>query len=183
MPLFQQPSQGDKFDVSQHTGSLCLFFVHDVRQGISTPFGEKEAIACDVHVLDGPGAGEICENALIFQGALIGSLRSAVGGEPVLARITTGVAKPGQKPPFILAEFTAGDATTAEKYLTERAKRFQGTGPTTTAPGATQAPAATASAATPAPANSNGAPAGTVDISSLPPEVQELLRQTGAVAR
>ena len=180
MSMFTQPSQGDKFNVSEHVGSLCLFFVHDVRQGILTSFGEREAVAADVHVLDGPGAGEIAQDALIFQGGLIGSLRRSAGGEPVLARISQGIAKPGQTAPYILAEFTAEDAAKAEQYLTERAKRFAGNGPTTPAPGVTQAPAATASAPTPAPGNGNGT---TVDISTLPKEIQELLKQSGAVPR
>jgi hypothetical protein len=197
--LFQQPSQGDKFTVGDHVGSLCLFFVHDIRQGIATAYGEKEAVACDIHVLDGPGAGEISHDALIFQGALIGSLRSAAGGDPVLARIGRGVAKPGQQPPFILGEYTADDARAAEEYLAARARRFQGNGPTTPAPGAPQAPAATASA--PAQAPANGSPKGaappaaatpsataaspvsgnTVDLSTLPPEVIALLQKSGTV--
>jgi len=167
--VFQQPSQGDKFNVSEHTGALCLFFVHDVRQGIPTSFGEKEAVACDIHVLDGTDAGEIFQDCLIFQGALIGSLRRAAGGDPVLARIGQGVAKPGQQPPYVLAEFTDQDAAKAGAYLAERAKKFQGTSP---APAAPAAPAA-------APVNGAGA----VDIASLPPEVQELLKQSGAVPR
>lgn len=171
MPMFSQPSQGDKFSVGEHVGSLCLFFVHDIRQGITTSFGDREAVACDIHVLDGNGAGEIAHDCLIFQGALIGSLRSAAGGEPVLARIGQGIAKPGQNPPYILTEYTAEDATKAEAYLTERAKKFQGSGPATTAPGATPAPAATASGATPTSANG-----GMVDISTLPAEVQALLK-------
>lgn len=171
--MFQQPSQGDKFSVGDHVGSLCLFFVHDVRQGITTSYGEREAVSADVHVLDGNDAGEIFHDVLIFQGGLIGSLRSKAGGEPVLARINQGIAKPGQTAPYILSEFTAQDAAKAETYLTERARKFQGTGPTTTAPGAAQAQAATASATTPAPGNGNGQ----VDIASLPDEIQELLKK------
>src|SRR6266567_207669 len=129
--MFQQPSQGDKIDLNEVIGSLALFFVHDVRQGINTPYGEKEAVACDVHVLDGTKAGEIFQDCLIFQGGLIGSLRRAAGGDPVLGRVGHGISKPGQKPPFILTEFTAADAAKAEEYLTARAKRFGGTGPTT----------------------------------------------------
>lgn len=178
--MFQQPSQGDRFNANELLGSLCLFYVHEVRTGINTTFGEKEAIACDVHVLDGPHGGEVLENALIFQGALIGSLRGAAGGDPVLARIGNGVAKPGQKPPFILSEFTDADAKLASDYI---AKRFQGAGNGggTTAPkagnGNSQPAAATASPA----ASSASGNRTTVDVSSLPPEVQELLRQTGAV--
>ena len=164
--MFQQPSQGDKFDVGEHTGSLCLFFVHDVRQGINTSFGDKEAVACDVHVLDGKDAGEIYSDCLIFQGALIGSLRRAAGGDPVLARIGTGVAKPGQNAPYILPEFTTDDAVKAEAYLTERAKKFQSTG-------TGNGHAAPAAAADPSPVNGLT----TEQLKALPPEVQALLAQ------
>jgi hypothetical protein len=106
-------------DMSEHVGSLVLFYVHEIRTGIMTTFGEKEAVSCDAHVLDGPHAGESYENTLIFQGALIGSLRSATGGDPVLARIGTGVAKPGQKPPYVLTEFTDADARLAETWIAQ----------------------------------------------------------------
>ena len=94
--MFQQPSAagGDKVPVPELVGSLVLIYVREYRTGIVTSFGEKDAIACDVHVLDGPKGGEVFDNALLFQGALIGSLRAAVSGDPVLARIGQGVAKP-----------------------------------------------------------------------------------------
>lgn len=163
--MFQQPSQGDKFVVADHIGALCLFFVHDVRQAINTGYGDKEAVACDVHVLEGADAGEIYSDSLIFQGALIGSLRRAAGGDPVLARIGQGVAKPGQNAPYILTEFTPQDAAKAEAYLTERAKRFQGSNG--------NGQPAPAPAATPAP------PGGLTPeaYNALPPEVQALLAQ------
>jgi hypothetical protein len=170
--LFQQPSQGDRINMNEHVGSLALFYVHEVRQGITTPYGEKEAIECDVHILDGPRAGEDFMNSLIFQGGLIGSLRSAAGGDPVLARITQGVSKPGQQPPFILGEFTPADATVAETWIkTHKPGVQQPANGNGAAPAAT--PAATAPAAIPAAANG-------VDpavLAALPPEVQALLAQ------
>ena len=169
--MFQQPSKGDQVDMNDLIGSLALFWVREVREGITTPYGEKEAVACDIHVLDGLKGGEKFENALIFQGALIGSLRSAAGGEPVLGRVGTGLAKPGQKPPFVLNPFTDQDAATATHYISQLGKPFQ-------APAASS-PATAAAAPPPAPAPD---PTTTVDISTLPPEVQELLRQTGAIA-
>jgi hypothetical protein len=168
--VFQQPSQGDRFTVSEHTGALCLFFVHDIRQSIPTSFGDKEAVACNIHVLEGTDAGEIFQDCLIFQGGLIGSLRRAAGGDPVLGRIAQGIAKPGQNAPYILSEFTDADAAKAEAYLTERAKRFQGTGNGQPAPAKPEPPPA-------APVTAQ------VDIASLPPEVQELLKQSGAMPR
>lgn len=168
--MFQQPSQGDRVNVAELVGSLVLIWVREVREGITTPYGEREAVACDVHVLDGPKGGEKFENALIFQAALIGSLRNAAGGEPVLGRFGQGVAKPGQSAPYILEPFTEQDAAVATGYIQRMAKPFQA--PAATSP----APAAAASKPAAAPV-----PATTVDISTLPPEVQELLRQTGAI--
>ena len=164
--MFQQPSQGDKFVVADHLGSLCLLFVHQVVQGVTTSFGDKEAVSCDVHVLDGNDAGEIFQDCLIFQGGLIGSLRRAAGGNPVLARIGQGIAKPGQTAPFILTEFTADDAAKAEAYLTERAKKFTAAGSN----GNSQ----------PAPAAADPAPPGGLTkeaFDALPDEVKALLAQ------
>lgn len=158
--MFQQPSEGDRVDMNELVGSLVLFYVHEIRQGINTPYGEKEAVSCAIHILDGAKGGEKFENALIFQGALIGSLRSAAGGEPVLARVGTGTAKPGQKPPFVLNPFTDADAALATTYIQNMAKPFQ-------------APAANGTAAAPAKTE--------IDITGLDPAVVELLRKTGAI--
>lgn len=172
--MFQQPSQaGEKVPVAELVNSLVLIWVREYRQGIVTSFGEKDAVACDVHVLDGPKGGEVFDNALLFQGALIGSLRPAVGGDPVLARIGQGVAKPNQSPPFVLNPFTAQDAVVATTYI-QRMK------PPVQQPAQAAAPT---SPAPPAPAaNSNGNGAITPEaFAALPAEVQELLKQSGQV--
>ena len=162
--MFQQPSQGDRVNVAELVGSLVLIWVKELREGITTPYGEREAIACDVHVLDGPKGGEKFENSLIFQAALIGSLRNAVNGEPVLGRFGQGVAKPGQSAPFILNPFTDADAAIATGYIQRMAKPFQApaSNGTTPPPAAKPAPVA-------------------LDVSTLDPAVIELLRQTGAL--
>lgn len=190
--MFQQPSQGgDKVPVAELTGNLVLILVREHRTGITTVHGEKDAVACDVHVLDGPQAGTVYDNALLFQGALIGALKPAVGGEPVLARIVQGTAKPGQNPPFILSPFTDQDVAIATPYWQQvQARQFQ---PPATQQAQQAGPAngaAPAAAATPSPAASsasaNGAPAGLPNgmtpeaFAQLPPEVQELIRQSAA---
>lgn len=164
MSMFQQPSQGDRVDMKDLTGSLVLIWAREYRENITTPYGESDAIAADIHALDGPKGGEKFENTLIFQRALIGSLRSAVGGEPVLARIGQGVAKPGQSAPFILEPFTEADAAVATGYISKMAKPFQQAASNGT-------PAAPAG---PQPPNGMAAEA----FAALPPEVQELLRQS-----
>lgn len=169
--MFQQPSAGgDQVKIPELLGCLVLVYVREIREGITTPYGEKEAAAVDLHVLDGQKGGEVFENSLIFQGALIGSLRSAVGGDPVLGRISQGVAKPGQSAPFILTPYTDADAAIATGYISRRPKPFQ-------AP-----PAATAAAPAPAAAPPAAAPeVTTIDVSGLDPAVVELLKQSGKI--
>ncbi len=164
--MFQQPSAGgERVSIPDLLGSLVLIWVREVREGIATPYGEKEAVAVDLHVLDGAHGGEKFENSLIFQGGLIGSLRSAAGGEPVLGRISQGTAKPGQSPPFILLPYSEQDAAVATGYIQRMPKSFQ-------------APVAEA----PAPAPAAPAAAPLVDLSALPAEVVDLLKQSGAVS-
>src|SRR5690606_16791789 len=64
-------------------------------------------------------------NALLFQRALIASLRDAIGGDPVLGRIGQGTAKPGQSAPYILTPFTDADAQAATAYVESLPKPFQ----------------------------------------------------------
>lgn len=167
--MFQQPSQGgDRIEMASLLGSLVLVYVREYRDKITTSFGDSDAVAVDLHVLDGPKAGESFENSLLFQRALVGSLRSAAGGDPVLGRVGQGVAKPGQSAAYILQPYTDADAAIGQAWLAARPKQFQQA--TAAAPAA---PAASPVAVATPPANG-----GQVDISSLPAEVQALIRQT-----
>jgi hypothetical protein len=188
MPGFQQPSQGDQVKVAELVGCLCLIWAREYREDITTTFGPADAVAVDMHVLDGTHGGEKFENTLLFQRALIGSLKPAIGGEPVLGRIGQGVGKPGQSPPYILLPYTEQDAALATGYIARMAKPFQAPAetPATASPAAGPTPAAApAAAATPSPAaatpaTGNGAMTREI-FDALPPEVQELLKQSGKV--
>jgi len=179
--MFQQPSEGgDRTPWAELTGSLVLVYARELRTGISTTFGPKDAIEGDVHVLQGAHAGESYENTLIFGQVLIGSLKSACGGDPVLGRVGTGTSKPGQKPPYTLLPFTETDAAIATAWITARMTQVQQ--PPAAANPQTAAGAA-ASAPTPAtatvPSTANGTTA--VELSTLPPAVLELLKQAGQI--
>jgi len=156
--------------------------VREYKTDITTTFGEKDAVACDVHVLDGPKANEVYDNALLFQGALVGSLKFAAGGDPVLGRIGVGVAKPNQNAPWILIPFTDADAVLATAYVARMPKPFQAPAAAPAVPTPAAAPPVAAvpspAAASPA-AASPAAPAPAVNWAALPAEVQELLRQSG----
>jgi hypothetical protein len=154
---FNQPAEGgDKAPFPELVGALTLFIVREYKTGITTTFGEKDAIAADVHVIgypqasgaiaSGPHAGEVFDNALLFQGAIIGALKSFVGKGPVLGRIGLGVAKPQQKPPYVLNPFTQADALVAAEYWA-RIQAGQLQQPATAQPGPQPAAAAPAPAA------------------------------------
>lgn len=186
--MFQQPREGSKAPVSEMVGSLALFIVKAYKTGIDTSFGpDKDAVECDVHCLDGTHGGEVFEDSLLFQGALIGALKGAIGGEPVLGRIGQGIAKGANNPPYILLPFTDADAAIAGPYWARiQAAQFQAPAPAAAAPPAPQpaAPAAPVPAAAPAPAAP--APAANGQLSAagfraLPDEVQAMLRASGQV--
>jgi hypothetical protein len=183
--MFQQPSQGDRVDMKDLFGSLVLIWAKEYREGITTPFGEKDAINADIHVLDGAKGGEKFESTFVFGGALIGSLKSSIGGDPVLGRIGQGVSKPGQNAPWIINPFTDADAALATGYIQRMPKPFQqaaneqAADPTHAAAAAPSPAAATPSPAAASPATANPQAAGAIDYTALPPEVLELLRQAG----
>lgn len=168
MSPFQQPAAGgDQFKVSEHQGSLALIFVREFRQGISTSNGPADAVAADIHVLDGPDAGGDYENSLIFGKSLVPSLSGAAGKDPVLGRFGQGVAKPGQSAPWVLQQYSDADAAIATAWLAQHA-------------GAAPVPAAPAPAAPAMPAPAPAAPAAPgLDLASLPPAVLELLKAAG----
>lgn len=198
--MFQQPgSAGDQLPTEELVGALCLFEVHEVKSGLVTRFSKAgettEAVLADVHSLAGPHAGESFENVTVWGRALVPALRHGVGADPVLGRIELGMAKNGNRPPYVLAPFTEADAALATQWLTARASKVQA--PATVpaqAPAAVPAAAAalspaavaagisvTPAAAPAAPAAVPAGPAGQLDVSTLTPDVLELLRQSGAL--
>lgn len=162
--MFQQPSAGSDFRAKDHIGHLLLIYVRELRENIVTQYGTSDAISADVVVLTDP-SGPRCETqVLFFQKPLIGSLRNSIGGEPVLARLGQGTAKPGQSAPYILNPYTEQDAAIATQYL-----QSVGGNPFVPAPAFAQAPVPAtppAPAATPAPAMTHGS------ITMAPPAQQ-----------
>lgn len=116
MPFNDPGVGGDRIDYEAVNGALLLFTVHAVEDGITTTFGEKTAVRCDVAVLDGPLKGEVFDNALVFPLVLLGQLKGSVG-EMVIGRLGKGTAKPGQKPPWTLTAANPSDREVGERYL------------------------------------------------------------------
>jgi hypothetical protein len=115
---FSQPASGSKFKPADYQGHLLLVWPTEYRTGIKTDYGDSDAIAARVVVLDGQEGTEEHDNVLFFQSALIGTLKNSVGNsKPVLGRLGKGTGKPGQSAPFILTPFTEEDAKLARDYF------------------------------------------------------------------
>ena len=117
---FSQPASGSKFRPADYQGKLLLVWPTEHRTGIKTDYGDSDAIAARVVVLDGDDGYEEHDNVLFFQSALIGTLKPSVGNsKPVLGRLGRGTSKPGQSAPFILTPFTEEDAQSARTYFAQ----------------------------------------------------------------
>lgn len=97
-------------------GRLLLIEPLSQEHGISTVHGEKDAIRANVTVLDGDTPDEKFEDTLVFPLVLQGQLRPRIG-QKVLGRLGKGVGKPGQKPPWKLAEATEAEIQVGTAYL------------------------------------------------------------------
>jgi hypothetical protein len=118
---FSQPASPSKFRPADYQGNLILVWPTEYRTGIKTDYGDSDAIAARVVVLDAAGGVEEHDNVLFFQGALISTLKPSVGSnKPVLGRLGRGTSKPGQSAPFILTPFTEADAKAAREYFSNQ---------------------------------------------------------------
>ena len=134
---------GDNWSVADSLDHLVVIEVHGQEQGVETDYGPKDPIRATVHDIDGQAS---YEDTLIFQKVLVSSLKARVG-QKVLGRIIHGVAKKGQKPPYLMEDASGDPAAVkaATDYLAAHAT------------GQFSAPAAAAQAQAPVPAASTAA--------------------------
>lgn len=119
MSMFSQPSApGGGIKWEEHKGSLLLIDPKSFRSGIATSFGEADAVEADIHIIDGPNAGESYESTLVFPKLLVSQLRGQID-QRVLGRLGQGVAKASQSAPWILNEASADDIAKAEAWVKE----------------------------------------------------------------
>lgn len=117
---FHKPAApgGDSINLDENLGALLLIYPKEIRPGVVTSFGPKDPLVADVIVLDGPHQGKVYTDSMIFAGVLIGQVKNFIGSsDPALGRLKHGTAKPGQKPPYMLDDFTDADAKIATDYL------------------------------------------------------------------
>jgi hypothetical protein len=117
---FNAPGSAEGIKWESLKGRLLLFKVHEVRHGIATAFGESDAVAADVVVLDGDGE-EAYIDTLVFPKVLQSQIKSNVGGM-VLGRLGQGEPKKNQSPPWKLSDPTDDDKATGRAYLAAQTK-------------------------------------------------------------
>lgn len=115
-PFGSPTPPGAGIDLKTINGALLLVTVHAVEHDINTVHGASDAIRCDVAVLDGDSKGEEYNETLLFPKVLQSQLRAHVGGK-IIGRLGQGTAKPGQSPPWVLAEPTENDVNAGKAYL------------------------------------------------------------------
>lgn len=103
-------------------GHLLLIFPTAYETGISTTFGDKDAVRLDVIDLD---AGEEWPDSMWFGNYLVGSLKKMVG-QKVLARMSKGTAKAGQSAPWVLVDATTDQAAVAKAVQWQNDKAAAG---------------------------------------------------------
>lgn len=115
MPIFADPTSGDRFSAAEANGHLLLVKPLSVEADINTANGVKDAIRVDVADLS---TGQTYFGTMWFGGVLIGSLRTRIG-QLVLGTMGQGQGKPGQNPPWVIKGETQNPAAVqaAEAYL------------------------------------------------------------------
>jgi hypothetical protein len=108
---FSAPSNNtESVKVADLNGHLLILEPIEFKTGIQTVHGEADAIEVRINDLD---TGFNHESVLFFNVALKNALKNKIG-QKVLARISTGTAKPGKSAPWILVDAT-GDADAVAK--------------------------------------------------------------------
>jgi len=141
-PFATIPSPSDGITWADVNGALLIIRPTAIEAGIQTSYGAADAVRADVWVVDGPSAGEIHDDTLVFPKLLQSQLKSRIN-QVVLGRLTQGQGKPGQSAPWLLAEPTAQDVQ-AGMQAWERIQAGTQQAPVQQqAPAAQQAPQAT----------------------------------------
>lgn len=103
-------------DLKSLMGALLIIEPHGTEDGIQTVHGPASAVRATIHVIDGPTAGEVHDDVLLFPKVLQGQLKSRIG-QKVLGRLGQGLARPGQSAPWVIQEAEPADIAAGTDYL------------------------------------------------------------------
>jgi hypothetical protein len=123
---FDDPASFTSIDYHAQLGRLLLFQVLGVEQVhtvLDAPGETSTAVRVNLTVVDGPEAGTVIPDALVFPKVLVGQLRSRTG-RMVLGRLGQGEQRPGLNRSWVLNPATDADKATAEAALNR--SRIQG---------------------------------------------------------
>lgn len=114
---FAAPSSASGIDWADLKGALLLVKVNGFEPEVKTTHGVVSAVRADVIVLDDKGAVEAettYGDTLIFPKVVQSQVKNS---QMVLGRLGQGEKKPGQSPPWMLAEATEADKVIARAYV------------------------------------------------------------------
>jgi len=101
-----KPATGGGIQLSEHVGALIVFVGTSLEANMQTAFGKTNAARVQIAVpLDGPSAGEVYQDCLIFGKVIVPSLTNAES-DIVVGRLVMGAAKAGQNAPYTLTDPT-----------------------------------------------------------------------------
>lgn len=110
------PSGGIKWEDLK--GKLLVIEPLSFEQNIQTAYGSADAVKANVFALTGPKESEDYIETLVFPKLLASQLRSQIGNM-VVGRLSQGVAKASQSPPWVLEQATPDDLAKAEAWVRE----------------------------------------------------------------
>lgn len=122
MSSFATPSApGGGITWADHKDALLLIEPLSLESQVQTAFGAADAVKANVHVIDGPGAGESYDETLIFPKLLVSQTKNQMG-QKVLGRLGQGNQKAGQSAPWLLNEASPEDVAKAEAWVAANAR-------------------------------------------------------------
>lgn len=113
---YQQPDQGDRLRLSDLAGRLVAIRVDEYRPEQKARQKVKPAVAACVTLCDGPEAGRVYQDALLFGAVLVPQLQGKVG-RLVLGRLRLGEERDGNNAPVILDPATQADVEVATRVM------------------------------------------------------------------
>ena len=125
-PFSSASGSSEKVIVAENLGRLMLISPKEVLASVPTIHGDKEALVADVTFLDTTGKGkhETHTDVRIFQGVLIGKLKTSIGKPmPVLGTLAKGQAQKGKSAPWVIDAPLEHEVKLAVDYWTELQKK------------------------------------------------------------
>jgi hypothetical protein len=148
-PQLSSPSSGDICKPLDVVGHLLLVRPVEFLPDFPTSNGNRDAVRidiCDLSANDERGQwGAVYRDALWFGRVLVSGLRRQIG-DLVLGRMSQGVAKPGQNPPFNLVDMMPDPqaVSAAQQWLSQHPEFSNGNAQSSTSASAPPAPVASA---------------------------------------